>query len=211
MSDVDTLIALMKGFSRADGPRRHGTQEKHRRSLLETSPALPTSSGMCGRYASFLPPEMIARLFGTKNALPNIKPTWNMAPSQEAMVIRHHEEGGERHLDVLRWGLIPYFTKVLKSAQKPINARSETVATSGMFKEAFAMRRCLVPAPIYYEWRDDPEGKVPFAVARIDGDPVAFGGFGSGGTRPTARWCRRSPPSPPTPMRRSSASRTACR
>jgi hypothetical protein len=28
---------------------------------------------MCGRYASFLPPEFIARLFGTKNPLPNLK------------------------------------------------------------------------------------------------------------------------------------------
>jgi putative SOS response-associated peptidase YedK len=75
------------------------------------------------------------------------------------------------------WGLVPYFTKDLKKARKPINARSETVATSGMFREAFAKRRCLVPAPVYYEWRDDPEGKTPFAVARVDGDPVAFAGI----------------------------------
>jgi putative SOS response-associated peptidase YedK len=46
-----------------------------------------------------------------------------------------------------------------------------------MFRAAFAQRRCLVPAPAYYEWRDDPDGKIPFAVARIDGDPVAFGGI----------------------------------
>ena len=71
----------------------------------------------------------------------------------------------------------PYFTKDLKKARKPINARSETVAKSGMFKEAFAKRRCLVPAPVYYEWRDDPEGKTPFAVARVDGEPVAFAGI----------------------------------
>jgi hypothetical protein len=37
----------------------------------------------------------------------------------------------ERRLDVLKWGLIPHFIKVLKSAQKPINARSENVAESG--------------------------------------------------------------------------------
>ena len=44
-------------------------------------------------------------------------------------------------------------------------------------KRRFARRRCLVPAPIYYEWRDDPDGKTPFAVARVDDDPVAFGGI----------------------------------
>ena len=72
---------------------------------------------------------------------------------------------------------MPYFTKDLKKARKPINARSENVAKSGMFKDAFARRRCLVPAPVYSERRDDPDGRTPFAVARIDGDPVAFGGI----------------------------------
>ena len=131
---------------------------------------------MCGRYASFLPAEALARLFGTVNPLPNLEPTWNMAPTRDAPVVRLSRDG-ERHLDALKWGLIPYFTKDLKKARKPINARSETIAKSGMFKEAFAKRRCLVPAPVYYEWRDDPEGKTPFAVARVDGDPVAFAGI----------------------------------
>jgi putative SOS response-associated peptidase YedK len=71
---------------------------------------------------------------------------------------------------------VPYFTKDLTKARKPINGRSESIATSGMFRDAFARRRCLVPAPVYYEWRDDPDGKTPFAVARLDGEPVAFGG-----------------------------------
>lgn len=100
-----------------------------------------------------------------------------MAPSQKAPVVQLNHEAGERHLDVLKWGLVPHFTKDLKKARKPINARSETVATSRMFKMAFAHRRCLVPASAYYEWEDGPEGKVPFAIARIDGDPVAFAGI----------------------------------
>jgi putative SOS response-associated peptidase YedK len=130
---------------------------------------------MCGRYVSFLPPEALAQLFGTVNPLPNLQPTWNMAPALGEPVVRLH--GAERHLDVLTWSLVPYFTKDLKRARKPINARSETVATSGMFKAAFATRRCLVPAPVYYEWRTDPDGKMPFAVAQWDGKPVAFAGM----------------------------------
>jgi putative SOS response-associated peptidase YedK len=110
------------------------------------------------------------------NPLPNFEQTWNMAPTRDAPVVRLSREG-ERHLDALKWGLVSYFTKDLKKARKPINARSETIARSGMFKEALARRRCLVPAPVYYEWRDDPDGKTPFAVARSDGDPVAFGGI----------------------------------
>ena len=132
---------------------------------------------MCGRYASFLPAEAIAQIFGTVNPLPNLEPTWNMAPTKDAPVVRLSREG-QRHLDALKWGLVPYFTKDLKKARKPINARDDNVAKSGMFREAFAKRRCLVPAPVYYEWRDNPDGgKTPFAVARVDGEPVAFGGI----------------------------------
>jgi putative SOS response-associated peptidase YedK len=47
----------------------------------------------------------------------------------------------------------------------------------GHVQGGYARRRCLVPAPIYYEWRDDTDGKSPFAVARVDGAPVAFGGI----------------------------------
>jgi putative SOS response-associated peptidase YedK len=135
---------------------------------------------MCGRYASFLPAEFIARLFATVNPLANLAPTWNMAPTMDAPVVRLVD--GERHLDALKWGLVPYFTKDLKKTRKPINARSETIAKSGMFKAAFAERRCLVPAPAYYEWQDDPDGKTPFAVARIDGDPVVSAVSGNGGS-----------------------------
>jgi putative SOS response-associated peptidase YedK len=133
---------------------------------------------MCGRYASILTPELIAQVFGTVNPLPNLQPTWNMAPTKGAPVIVRHSETGQRHLVALRWGLVPHFTKDLKRARKPINARCETVATSAMFRSAFVHRRCLVPAAAYYEWRDDPDsGKTPFAVARVDGDPVAFAGI----------------------------------
>jgi putative SOS response-associated peptidase YedK len=46
-----------------------------------------------------------------------------------------------------------------------------------MFKEVFQKCRCLAPATAYYEWMAGPEGKAPFAVARLDGDPVVFGGI----------------------------------
>jgi putative SOS response-associated peptidase YedK len=100
-----------------------------------------------------------------------------MAPTKAAPVVRFDQATGERRLEVVKWGLVPFFTKDLEKARKPINARSETVARSPLFKEAFARRRCLVPAAAYYEWRHDPSGKTPFAIARNDGEPVALGGM----------------------------------
>jgi putative SOS response-associated peptidase YedK len=76
------------------------------------------------------------------------------------------------------------FTKDLKAARKPINARAETVATSGMFKTALAKRRCLVPAAAFYEWKAIPGGEVPHAIARADGDPLAFAGIWGGWRSP---------------------------
>jgi putative SOS response-associated peptidase YedK len=124
---------------------------------------------MCGRFASQLPPEEVARLFSTAGDVPNLGPNWNVAPTQAAMVIRRHPETGERRLDVLRWGLVPHFTKDLKKTTRPINARAETVATSGMFRGALASRRCIVPS---------------------DGTPVAFAGLWEGWKGPDGETLR---------------------
>jgi len=97
----------------------------------------------------------------------------------------------------LEWGLIPYFAKDLKKARKPINARSETIAKSGMFRAAFTARRCLVPAPAYYEWRDDPDvGRAGRPIiARLTKQIVLSQTWtllgGDSGPLPSSIWCRR--------------------
>ena len=93
---------------------------------------------MCGRYASFLPAEAVARLFHTVNRLPNFSPTWNMAPTQDAMVVRRHPETGDRHLDLLQWGLLPYFSKHPVHAKRPINGRSRHRAKCRALSRRFA-------------------------------------------------------------------------
>ena len=132
---------------------------------------------MCGRFAAQLPPEFIARLFRTKSELPNIAANWNVAPTQGALVVRINPDTKERSLDVLSWGFVPFSTKDLKKAQRPINARSETAATSSVFRNAFQKRRCLVPASAFYEWVDLPDRKQPYAIARRDGTPLALAGL----------------------------------
>jgi putative SOS response-associated peptidase YedK len=135
---------------------------------------------MCGRYASFTPPDSIRRLVNANNVAPNFEPTWNLAPSQKGLVVRRHPETGERNLDALQWGFVPNWTKDLKSAQRPINARAETVATSGMFRASMEKRHCLVPADAFYEWWTQPSGKQPFAMTRQDGQPMMFAGLWDG-------------------------------
>ena len=130
---------------------------------------------MCGRFASHLPPDAIRALFATSGPVPNLAPNWNVAPTNDAMVVRRHPETGERRLDLLRWGLMPSWTKNVRQ-HRPINGRSETAATNGMFKAALAFRRCLVPADAFYEWRTMSDGKQPYAIGRQDCSPLAFAG-----------------------------------
>lgn len=133
---------------------------------------------MCGRFASFQPPDALRQLFRTVNPVPEeARPSWNVAPSQPALVVRRHPETGARHLDLLIWGLVPHWTKDLKTARRPINARAETVASSGMFRSAYAARRCLVPVDAWYEWQTTAAGKQPFAFARPDRETMAFAGL----------------------------------
>jgi len=135
---------------------------------------------MCGRYASFTPADRLHRLFRTVNPTPNLQPTWNMAPTRDAPVVRLHPETRQRHLDLLRWGLVPHWARDLKATRQPINARAETLATSPMFRDAASRRRCLVPADAFYEWQATAAGKVPWAIARADGAPLVFAGLWDG-------------------------------
>jgi len=135
---------------------------------------------MCGRYASFLPAEALRALFQTTNPTPNWEPTWNMAPTRDAPVVRLHPQTRARHLDLLRWGLVPHWAKDPKSVRQPINARAETIATAPMFRDALERRRCLVPADAFYEWQAIDGTKQPYAVARADGQPLVFAGLWEG-------------------------------
>ena len=139
---------------------------------------------MCGRYAAFLPADALAALFQLAGPVPKWAPTWNMAPTRLAPVVRRHPETRERRLDLLRWGLVPHWIEDPKKARQPINARAETLASTPMFRDAYARRRCLVPADAFYEWHVSDDGKQPWAIARADGAPLVFGGLWEGWRAP---------------------------
>ncbi|MCX7384862.1 MAG: SOS response-associated peptidase [Alphaproteobacteria bacterium] len=139
---------------------------------------------MCGRYAAFRSVEEIRRLFATTNPAPNFAPTWNMAPTRSAPVVRLHPQTGERHLDLLRWGLVPHWVTDLKATKQPINARSETAASTPMFRDALIRRRCLVPIDAFYEWQAVGTAKLPHAIARADGAPIVAAGLWEGWRSP---------------------------
>jgi putative SOS response-associated peptidase YedK len=58
-------------------------------------------------------PREVAEVFETVNPFPNTPPRWNIAPTQDALVVRRHAETDARHLDAPRWGLVPSWAKDL--------------------------------------------------------------------------------------------------
>ncbi len=139
---------------------------------------------MCGRYFQQRGPASVARYFETVNPLPNLAPSWNRAPTQEALAVRRHPETGARHLDPLRWGLVPRWAKDPAVGSRMINARGESLAEKPAFRDAFAKRRCIVTADGFYEWRTEGKAKQPFAVAMADGAPMPLAGLWEGWRAP---------------------------
>src|SRR3974377_1801491 len=109
---------------------------------------------------------------------PNSAPSWNVAPTDPLPVVRYDLRSGERSLDVMRWGLVPFWAKDLKVGFANINARAEGIEDRPAFREAFQRRRCLVPVDNFYEWQRTATGKQPYAIALADRGLVALAGLG---------------------------------
>ena len=103
------------------------------------------------------------------------KPRYNVAPSQMVPIVRLNAED-KGTIRQAKWGLIPSWTKA-KPKLAPINARCETAATSGMFRQALDRRRCLIPADGFYEWKGAKPPKQPYFIHRKDDALFSFAGL----------------------------------
>jgi len=132
---------------------------------------------MCGRYDNLIPRDAYGALFRAAR-IPrlNFPPRYNIAPTDQIPIVRIDPRDGERERVMARWGLIPFWMKE-KPKVPHINARAETVHKLPLFREAFAKRRCLIPATGFYEWQQRDDGKQPYRFRRKDLDPFAFAGI----------------------------------
>ena len=129
---------------------------------------------MCGRFSITGDLDFYAGYFGVDDVVGDeLDRSWNVAPTDPVYVVAERE--GRRQLGSMRWGLVPHWAKDTKSPQ--INARVETVATTGMFRDSFARKRCLIPADGFYEWEPPDHGRTPHWVYRGDGHPMVFAGI----------------------------------
>jgi putative SOS response-associated peptidase YedK len=125
---------------------------------------------MCGRYTLKVHRDALAAHLDLPE-VPPFQERYNIAPSQDVPVLR-----ADHKLVLLKWGLVPSWSKEPKAGFANINARAETVAQSNAYRSAFKHRRCLMPADGFFEWAPGPP-KQPHYFHLRDGSPFAFAGL----------------------------------
>jgi putative SOS response-associated peptidase YedK len=65
---------------------------------------------MCGRVRLSSDVSEIKLVFSIppRRPSPNFPASWNVAPTDALPVVRYDVKAGERSLDILRWGLVPF-------------------------------------------------------------------------------------------------------
>jgi putative SOS response-associated peptidase YedK len=136
---------------------------------------------MCGRYTIRelrLLEAALDAIAKQDDVIPPYRlPNYNAAPGQ-LHPVAHLDEKGQRVIENMKWGFVPYWTKG-KAEIAPVNAVAETASTKRMFRVSYTRRRCLIPADGFYE----PKGPKTvrnrpwFFFEMKDKSPFAFGGI----------------------------------
>lgn len=146
---------------------------------------------MCGRFdtSKLTWAEIHAQLsrFAAVSTPPlNLEANDDVRPTTPQLTARL--EGDAWVLEKMRWGLVPFWRngKPLKDTEKgkddgfkltTFNARVETCHAASTFRDAYAKRRCIVPASAWYEWTGDKGAKTKHRFARGDGQPIWLAGL----------------------------------
>ncbi len=138
---------------------------------------------MCGRFTLTVDDFdlLVDAVGGTvtpeeREALASMRlPRYNIAPMQLHCIVR--EEGETRALEHASWGLVNFWAKQRRDGARHINARSETVEQRRPFRDAFAQRRCVIPADGFFEWSGEKGERRPWWFHRSDREVFLFAGL----------------------------------
>lgn len=136
---------------------------------------------MCGRYVTredLKWREIVALIRLTDVAAPlSSEATYDAVPNESQPIICLNDQG-ERVIGHMVWGFIPEWAKSCDKEKRMKNACAETLTEKPYFREAFAKRRCLVPADGFYEWkRGEARSVPPYLITLKDRKPFAFAGL----------------------------------
>jgi putative SOS response-associated peptidase YedK len=131
---------------------------------------------VCGRFAYY--GQGVAGYQDLPLSAPLPWVSYNIAPSQDILAVREDSESGQPEWAMLRWGLVPFWSKTAKTKSVLINARAEGIEQKPSFRGPIKHRRCIVPASGFYEWlRKSDGGKQPYFIRPSDAGYFAFAGI----------------------------------
>ena len=145
---------------------------------------------MCGRYRLSRRKQLVEEYFESAPWDNDWSPRYNIAPTQPVPVIRQSPTEPVRELSLMKWGLIPHWSKDGTGTAGMINARSETAATKPAFRDPLKHRRCLIPADGFYEWKRMATSKQPYCFELKEGELLAFAGLWDGWKDPSGNWIK---------------------
>ena len=133
------------------------------------------SGRMCGRFAIDISKPTFQRRFNVRQLTIQLSPHYNVSPG---MLLPTIIRKSPNSAVLMKWGLIPHWSREFKANFSNINARAESVATSPAYRVPFHRQRCLIPAIGFYEWAQLSDGtKWPYFF-RLKNRPVlAFAGI----------------------------------
>jgi len=122
---------------------------------------------MCGRFNEHLP--LVHSWSDLLGSFPNEHAkSYNRPPSTTIAAFRSRQAqniSGE----LMRWGLVPNWSKEFDSKYATFNARIESIEEKPSYKNAWHKKqRCLIPMAGYYEWQAQEGGKQPFYITDRD-------------------------------------------
>lgn len=128
---------------------------------------------MCGRFGLWLE-DGFGKRFEIANQDFVVPTSYNIAPGASAAVITHNSPN---KVELMRWGLIPPWTKDIRMGLRMINARAEGIATRPAFRSPFKNKRCLIPFNAFYEWKRVGDKKIPYLFKDNKSVFLAFAGL----------------------------------
>jgi putative SOS response-associated peptidase YedK len=131
---------------------------------------------MCGRaYETYSDEELYLRYLSKRPAIPlAFSPVYNLCPTQDSPVLRL--VSGERRFDAMRWQLVPSTEPAFTTKLSTINARSESVFESRLYRNLVIRQRCIVPLSGFYEWKRTGKERRPFRIYLRDEQIMSVAG-----------------------------------
>jgi putative SOS response-associated peptidase YedK len=89
--------------------------------------------------------------------------------------------GAPDSVQLLRWGLIPSWTRSASDAEairfRTFNARAESITSKPSFSGSFRSKRCLIPVKGFFEWQHSGDEKIPWYIYHADEEIFSIAGL----------------------------------